>query len=195
MQHAPDPVSPHAVTGSLPRQLPVAFVRLAWSNLAAQAAEQLSLAAVPLLAVLKLNAGAGEIGLLASVQTLPFLLFSIPLGLLADRVSRRALMICAEALRALSLLGLLLATLANALSMPLLAALGFVGALGTVGFSVAAPSIVPALVPKEDLGLANGRLELARSLAFASGPALAGALVSWAVCRRSFYRSTREPGQ
>jgi Major Facilitator Superfamily len=163
---------------------------LAWSNLAAQSAEQLSLAAVPLLAVLKLNAGAGEIGLLASVQTLPFLLFSIPLGLLADRVSRRALMVVAEALRALSLLGLLLATLANVLSIPLLAVLGFVGALGTVGFSVAAPSVVPALVPKAQLGLANGRLELARSLAFASGPALAGALVSWAGASSAFVLAT-----
>ena len=41
----------------------------------------------------------------------------------------------------------------------------------------AAPALVPALVPREALGAANSRLELARSLAFAGGPALAGALV------------------
>src|SRR5512133_51629 len=140
--------------------LPRSFTALAAANLAAQSAEQLSLAAVPLVAVLALGAGPGETGVLAAVQTLPFLLLSIPLGLLADRISRRRLMLWAEGLRALSLLALL----------------GFVGAVATVGFSVAAPALIPALVPRELLGPANGRIELARSAPYAAGPALAGAL-------------------
>ncbi|MBC7469804.1 MAG: MFS transporter, partial [Ramlibacter sp.] len=150
--------------------LPRSFTALAGSNLAAQSAEQLSLAAVPLVAVLALGAGPGEIGTLAAVQTLPFLLLSIPLGLLADRVSRRRLMVAAEVLRALSLLGLLGMVLAGGLSITWLAVLGFIGAVGTVGFSVAAPALVPALVPRELPGRANGRLELARSAAFAGAP-------------------------
>ena len=160
--------------------LPRPFNQLAWSNLAAQSAEQLSLAAVPMVAVLGLGAGAGEIGFLATVQTLPFLLLSIPLGLLADRSSRRRLMVLAEGLRALSLIGLLLAAFTGHLSLAILAVLGFLGATGTVGFSVAAPALVPALVHRDLLARANGRLELARSAAFASGPAVAGALVAWA---------------
>ena len=170
------------MTTSLPRP----FVYLAWSNLAAQSAEQLSLAATPIVAVLALNAGPGEIGALATVQTLPFLLLSIPLGLLADRRSRRVLMIAAEALRALSLLGLLAFVLLGQVSIAGLAVLGFIGAVGTVGFSVAAPSLVPSLVPREALSQANGRLELARSAAFAAGPALAGALVGWAGASAAF---------
>ncbi len=162
------------------------FIALAWSNLAAQSAEQLSLAAVPLVAVLALQAGPGEIGTLAAVQTLPFLLLSIPLGLLADRVSRRALMVVAEALRALSLLALLAMVLTAQLSIAWLAVAGFVGAVGTVGFSVAAPALVPALVPAHLLARANGRLELARSAAYAAGPALAGALVAWAGASAAF---------
>jgi predicted MFS family arabinose efflux permease len=121
----------------------------------------------------------GEIGLLAGVQTLPFLLLSIPLGMLADRASRRRLMIVAECLRGLSLLGLLGAVLLGHLSIAALALLGFIGAVGTVGFSVAAPALLPALVPREQLAHANGRLELARSAAYAAGPALGGALVAW----------------
>jgi predicted MFS family arabinose efflux permease len=166
--------------------LPRSFTRLAWSNLAAQSAEQLSLAAVPLVAVLALGAGAGEIGLLGAAQTLPFLLLSIPFGLLADRTSRRRLMVLAEALRALTLLGLLAAVLVDRLSIELLATLGFLGAIGTVGFSVAAPALVPSLVPLKALARANGRLELARSAAFVAGPALAGALVSWAGAPAAF---------
>ena len=160
--------------------LPRPFANLAWSNLAAQSAEQLSLAAVPIVAVLALGSGPGDIGLLGVAQTLPFLLLAIPIGLLADRSSRRKLMIVAEGLRALTLFGLLAATATGQLSIPLLAVLGFLGAVGTVGFSVAAPALVPALVPREQLAQANGRLELARSAAYAGGPALAGALVAWA---------------
>jgi predicted MFS family arabinose efflux permease len=166
--------------------LPRPFVVLAWSNLAAQSAEQLSLAAVPLVAVLALGAGPGDIGLLAAVQTLPFLLVSMPLGLLADRMSRRRLMVAAEGLRAASLLVLLGMVCASKLGIGWLALLGFLGAVGTVGFSVAAPALVPALVPREALALANGRLELARSAAFTAGPALAGALVAWAGAPAAF---------
>lgn len=158
---------------------PASFHRLAAANLAAQSAEQLSLAAVPLVAVLVLGAGPGEIGLLAAVQTLPYLLLSIPLGLLADRLPRRAVMVAGEAMRAISLVLLLLMLLSGALSIAGLAVVGFAGAVGTVAFSVAAPALIPALVPRESLGRANGRIELARSSAYAAGPALAGALVAW----------------
>ncbi len=155
------------------------FHRLAGSNLAAQTAEQLSLAAVPLVAVLALGAGPGEVGFLAAVQALPFLLLSIPLGVLADRMPRRTLMLVAEAVRALALVLLFALLATGTATIGGLAVLGLAGSAGTVAFSVAAPALVPALVPRELLGRANGRIELARSAAFAAGPALAGALVAW----------------
>jgi predicted MFS family arabinose efflux permease len=160
-------------------RLPAAFNRLAWSNLAAQSAEQIGLAAAPLVAVLALGAGAGATGLLQTAQTLPFLLLSIPAGVLADRMSRRRLMAGAEALRALSLVTVLVLAGLGLLSWKLLALLGFAGACGTVAYSVTAPALVPALVPPAALAAANGRVELARTVAFAAGPALAGALVGW----------------
>lgn len=166
--------------------LPPSFSRLAWSNLAAQSAEQLSLAAVPIVAVLALGAGPGQIGTLAMVQTLPFLLLSVPLGLLADRLPRRRLMLIAETMRALSLFALLAMVLSDRLSIWGLALLGFIGAVGTVGFSVAAPALVPSLVERGQLARANGRIELARSVAYAGGPALAGALVAWAGASSAF---------
>lgn len=163
-----------------------ALSTLTWSNLAAQSAEQISLAAVPIVAVIALNAGPGEIGALTTAQTLPFLLLSIPAGVLADRWSRTRLMVTAETLRALSLLGLWALVLGSMVSLPALALLGFIGAAGTVGFSVAAPALVPTLVPKTSLARANARLELARSIAFAAGPAIAGALVAWAGAGTAF---------
>jgi predicted MFS family arabinose efflux permease len=156
---------------------PRPYSRLAWANLAAQSAEQIGLAAAPIIAVLALGAGAGQTGLLQTVQTLPFLLLSIPAGVLADRVSRRGLMACAEAVRALSLVAILVLIGLGALTLPLLALLGFLGACGTIAFLVAAPALVPGLVAPDQLARANGRIELARTVAFTAGPALAGVLV------------------
>jgi MFS family permease len=159
--------------------LPASFQRLAWSNLAAQSAEQIGLAAAPIVAVLALGAREGAAGLLQTAQTLPFLLFSIPAGVLVDRMSRSRLMAGAEALRAASLLAILILMMVDTLNLPLLAALGFVGACGTVAYSVAAPALVPSLVRADALPVANGRIELARTSAYAAGPAVGGALVGW----------------
>src|ERR1700759_4739848 len=105
--------------------LPAPFQQLAWSNLIAQSAEQISLAAAPLVAVFTLGATARDTGLLQTAQTLPFLLLSIPLGVLADRGSRRGLMAMSEGVRALAMVGVLLLVLSHALTLPLLALLGF----------------------------------------------------------------------
>src|SRR5436190_3499924 len=167
------------MTASEQDRLPPTFNRLAWSNLAAQSAEQVALAAAPIVAVLLLGAGEGETGLLQTALTLPFVLFAIPAGVMADRLSRRWLMACAEALRAAALLAILALIVLGWITLPLLALLGFVAVCGTVVYSVAAPSLVPSLVPSQTLPAANARIELARTVAFAGGPALGGALVGW----------------
>ena len=159
--------------------LPPTFNRLAWSNLAAQSAEQIALAAAPIVAVLLLGVGEGQAGLLQTALTLPFVLFAIPAGLLADRMSRRWLMAASEALRAAALLAILVLIWSNLLTLSLLALIGFVAVCGTVVYSVAAPSLVPSLVSPKSLSAANARIELARTVAFAGGPALGGALVGW----------------
>jgi predicted MFS family arabinose efflux permease len=164
---------------STPPRLPATFNRLAWSNLAAQSAEQIALAAAPIVAVLTLGVAEGQTGLLQTALTLPFVLFAIPAGLLADRISRRALMAGAEALRAAALATVVLLISIGALNLPLLALLGFAAVCGTVVYSVAAPALVPSLVGSELLPAANARIELARTIAFASGPAVGGALVGW----------------
>ena len=160
-------------------QLPPTFNRLAWSNLAAQSAEQIALAAAPIVAVLLLGVGEGQTGILQTALTLPFILFAIPAGLLADRIARRWLMAGSEALRAMALIAILILIRCHGLSLPLLALFGFVAVCGTVVYSVAAPALVPSLVTPEQLPSANARIELARTVAFASGPALGGVLVGW----------------
>src|SRR5438477_2571287 len=160
-------------------RLPPTFNRLAWSNLAAQSAQQTALAAAPIVPALLLGVGEGQTGVLQTALTLPFILFAIPAGLLADRFSRRWLMAGSEALRAAALLGILVLIWLKLLTLPLLALLGFIAVCGTVAYSVAAPALVPSLVTSRQLPAANARIELARTVAFASGPALGGVLVGW----------------
>jgi len=160
-------------------RLPPTFNRLAWSNLAAQSAEQVALAAAPIVAVLLLGVGEGQTGLLQTALTLPFILFAIPAGLIADRISRRFVMAASEALRAAALGAILLLLWFGWMTLPLLALLGFIAVCGTVAYSVAAPALVPSLVTSAQLPAANARIELARTVAFASGPALGGVLVGW----------------
>lgn len=171
-------------------RLPPSFARLGWSNLAAQLSEQIALAAAPLVAVLLLNAGAAETGLLQTAQTLPFLLLALPAGVLADRVARRRLMAGSGALRALSLLAVIVLLAGGDLDLTLLAFLGFVGAIGTVCYSVAAPALLPSMVPRHQLGVANRWLELARSTAYAGGPALGGAIVGWSGASTAYVMAT-----
>ena len=153
-----------------PPRLPPTFNRLAWSNLAAQSAEQIALAAAPIVAVLLLGVGEGRTGLLQTALTLPFILFAIPAGLFADRISRRRLMAGAEALRAIALLAILALIGLNLLTLPLLALSGFVAVCGTVVYSVAAPALVPSLVAPKLLPAANARIELARTVACFARP-------------------------
>ena len=101
----------------------------------------MALAAATIVAVLALNADGAETGLLQTAQTLPFLILSLPAGVVADRVSRRGLMVAAEAARAVSLALILALVITSRLSLPLLAALGFLGATGTVAYTVAAPAL------------------------------------------------------
>src|ERR1700750_2793178 len=117
-------------------KLPSTFNRLAWSNLSPQSAEQIALAAAPIVAVLLLGVGEGQTGVLQTALTLPFVLFAIPAGMLADRISRRWLMAAAEALRGAALAPIVLLLAFGALTLSLLALLGFAAVCGTVVYSV-----------------------------------------------------------
>lgn len=159
-------------------RLPGVFARLSWANLAAQLAEQMALAATPIIAVLMFSAGPTETGWLQAAQTLPFLLVAIPAGLLVDRFPHRSVMALAESIRASSLALIVLLLLTGQLTLTWLAFLGFIGASATVFFTVAAPALIPTIVTSELLSVANSRIELARTLAYSLGPAVAGLMIA-----------------
>ncbi|QHE92088.1 MFS transporter [Pandoraea fibrosis] len=159
---------------------------LTQANLAAQFSEQMTLAVIPIVAVIALGASAEQTASLQAATTLPFLLLSLPAGVLADRYRRKPLMVATELLRAVALLGLFALFRAHLLTLPALGVLGFAMATGTVVFGAAAPSLVAALVAPGDLLTANRQLEIARSIAFTAGPALGGLMAGWASATPAF---------
>ncbi|WP_439597670.1 MFS transporter [Falsiroseomonas sp.] len=147
--------------------LPLAFAAL-------HGADQLALAALPLIAALHLGAGPALTGALVAAQGAAWLLVALPAGVLADRMDRRRLL-AGGGLAAAA--GFALAVVAA--GQPVLLGLAaFLGAAGVVAAALAAFALLPALVPRPALPAANARLELGRALATLAAAPLAGLLAA-----------------
>lgn len=118
----------------------------------------------------------------AIAGTLPWLVLSLPAGVIVDRVERRRLMVGANVVRALLLAGLGLALVADRGSVALLALVALGLGSCEVLFDNAAQTLLPSLVDPAALERANGRLSSAEIVTnqFA-GPPLGGALFAFAV--------------
>src|SRR5205823_8501402 len=133
--------------------------------------------ALPTAAVLQLHAGPFEVGLLMAVNKVAFPLLGLPVGVWIDRLPRRPVMIAADLGRALALSSLPAAAFSGHLTLPLLYAVaGLMGVL-TLLFDVAYLAYVPSLVGREEIRVANSRMQVSESVAEITGPGLAGFLV------------------
>ncbi|MEU2613652.1 MFS transporter [Micromonospora sp. NPDC007271] len=94
----------------------------------------------------------------AAVAWLPWLLFSLPGGVLVDRVDRRRLMVVIDWVRVAALVVLAAAMVTGRAGVALLYAVLFVVNAGEVVFRTAAQAVVPAVVPRSRLERANGWL-------------------------------------
>lgn len=128
------------------------------------------------------------IGLAAMAGRLPWLLFTLPAGVLTDRHDRRQIMLRADLIRFVLMIGVLgLVLSAPALPLPegvgtgqilLLAALSFCLGTAEVLRDNAAQTVLPAIVSPEQLETANGRMWSAEwTLNYLIGPPLAGVLI------------------
>jgi MFS family permease len=139
---------------------------------------QITLLALPLLAVTELHATPGQMGLLGAAETVPYLLFALVFGALIERRRRRPILVAANAGRAV-LLGLVPVLFAlGVLSMGLLLLLAFAVGTCAVPFELGYQAYLPRLVERSDLVEANSRLSASASVAEIGGPGLGGVLVS-----------------
>jgi len=153
------------------------FLRLWSGQTISQFGSQISGLALPLLAILVLDASAFEVAALGVAEFLPFILFSLPAGAWVDRLRRRPILIVADWGRAVALASVPVAYVLDSLTITQLYIVGFVVGVFTVFFDVAYQSYLPSLVAREELTDANGKLEVSRSAAQTAGPGVAGVLI------------------
>ncbi|MGN7801017.1 MFS transporter [Leifsonia sp. 22587] len=136
------------------------FARLWTAAIASNLADGLGRTAVPLIAT-TLTRDPALIAGVSAVTFLPWLLFGIPAGMLLDRVDRRVAMAVANSLRfaVAALLAVLITT--DALTIWLLYACVLAFGLGETVFDNATTTVVPALVSRDQLDRANGRMQSA----------------------------------
>ncbi|MFG2779950.1 MFS transporter [Streptomyces prunicolor] len=143
-----------------------------------QLGEQSSLVVLPLFAVLTLDIGAGQLGVLRAVEQAPILLLSLLVGAWVDSWRTRTVMVVADVGRTLVLGAAALAGVLNWLGLPALYVLVFVAGVLSVFFDVAYQASLVRLVTSDQLVRGNSVLEGSRSAAQIGGPALGGALVT-----------------
>ncbi len=142
--------------------------------------DEITLLALPLLAVLELDAGAAQMGLLTAAALAPNLLFSIHLGAWADnRQRRKALMVAADLGRALLLLTIPVAAVLGVLSLAQLYVVAFAGGSLGVLFSVVYNVVFVRLVAREEYIDASSLLNGSRAVSMVGGNGVAGLMVHW----------------
>ena len=155
------------------------FRRLWGAQSASLFGSEITALALPLMAVLALDASPVQMGLLAAAGTAPFLLCSLVAGVWVDRRQCRPVLIATDIVRAGLLLSIPLTAWLDVLRIELLYAVTFlVGVLG-VFFEVAHYAYVPSLVGRESVVEANSKLQISYSAAEAGGPGVAGLLVQF----------------
>ncbi|WP_395293137.1 MFS transporter [Kitasatospora hibisci] len=144
---------------------------------AAQVGSQVTLVALPLVAVVELDAAPFQVGLLTAAETAAFLLVGLPAGAWLDRMRKLPVLIRADVVRCLAVGSIPPAAALGVLTMAQLYLVALVTGVATVFFDVAHQSFLPALLPRERLVAGNGAIETVRSSAQVAGPGLGGGLV------------------
>ena len=137
----------------------------------------ITMLALPMTAVLVLEATPAQMGILEAIGALPPLLLGLFAGAWADRHRRRPILIAADVGRAV-VIGLIpVATLLNLLGIEHLYLVSFLASTLGLFFGVAYGPFILSLIGRERLVEGNSKLAMGRSAAEIAGPGLAGGLV------------------
>ncbi len=153
------------------------FLRLWAGQTVSVAGSQIGNFALPLVAILTLNASSLQLGVMRGLSTLPYFLIALLAGVWVDRLRRRPVLIASDVWRGLITISVPAAALIGILSINQLFAVAFLVGVGTVLFEFAYASYLPHLVGRDALLEGNSKLQLSQSAFAIAGPGIAGALV------------------
>ncbi|MDR6611371.1 MFS transporter [Leifsonia sp. 1010] len=143
-----------------------------------QLGAQVSGVALPLLAVVSLDATPFEVGMLGAASTVAFAVLGLPAGAWIDRMRRRPLLVASDLVRAVLLATIPLAAVFGLLTMGQLLVVSLLAGVARVFFDVGYRSYLPAVIGRERVLAGNSSLEFVRASGQVAGPALGGVLVS-----------------
>jgi predicted MFS family arabinose efflux permease len=142
----------------VPARLGTGFRWLLASSWTSNLGDGIALAAGPLL-VASLTDDARLVALAATVQWLPPLLFALLAGALVDRLDRRLIVVVVDAVRAAVLAVLALAVATGRVSIAVVLVALFAVGTAEVFADSASQTLLPMLVRRDDLAVANSRLQ------------------------------------
>jgi MFS family permease len=149
---------------------------LLWSGQAVSATGgMMTELALPLL-VLALTHSPAQAGLVATAYAIPYLLFALPAGALADRWNRKKVMILCDLGRAIAFASIPVAIALGHLSLALIYVVAVVGGTLFVFFNVCEAAALPRVVPREQLHAATAQNQMIEPVSSLLGPPIAGLL-------------------
>ena len=153
------------------------FLLLWGGQTVSEIGSQITVLAMPLVAVVALRASALQVGLLSAAQTVAYLIVSLPAGAVVERLGKRRVMVWCDLARLVVIGSVPLTAATGALTMAQLYAVASASSVLGVFFSVAYPAYLPTLLEREQLLDGNGKLGTTQSFAQIAGPGLGAALV------------------
>ena len=154
-----------------------AYVRFWVADAVSMVGSSVTGLALPVVAVVTLEATGTEVGILNAARWLPYLLFGLLAGVVVDRHRRQPLLVGADLARAVVLAVIPLCAVLDVLRLPTLIAVVLVFGTLSLVYDAAHQSFPPSLVPSPLLTSAYARLEQTSAVAQTGGPVLAGALI------------------
>lgn len=128
--------------------------------------------------VLSLTDRVTDLGKAAALETLPLVLFGLVAGAILDRYRIRPILIGADLVRAGIFGWLAFGASSGTIGLSAVFAAAFAVGTMSVFFDSGLQTLLPTVIPARHLAVINSHLALARTFAFAIGPALGGALVA-----------------
>lgn len=154
------------------------FLKLWSGQSVSMIGSQVTLVALPLVAVTLLKASSVQLGFLNALGYLPYLLVLF-FGVWADRARRRPLLVGADLSRGVMVAIIPLAFWLGGLDIGLIYVVTFTVGLISTMFDVSWSAYLPTLVSKQSLPEANSKMQLSSSIAQVSGPGLVALLLTW----------------
>lgn len=128
--------------------------------------------------VTDLTASPAAVAMIQAAGTLPVFLLAIPAGVLSDILDRRRFLIGVQVFLAGVSLSLAMLAATDSLTIEALVALTFLGGVGAALIGPAWQSIVPDLVPRDELKRAVALNSLGINIARSIGPAAGGLILA-----------------